>query len=142
MECPACGTRVGARARAQGAKGTQGSLMTGMTRRRGKCSCQGRDPGRLEGMGVDPEQARRVAASLFDAKGNYAPRSSGAWQEGDTMDATLARLAQSGAGAASVGRTVNVNLITNGRTRTVDTSEAGATSLIETLQAASLAAGR
>ncbi|EEF22640.1 conserved hypothetical protein, partial [Ricinus communis] len=59
MECPACGTRVGARARAQGAqgtRGTQGSLMTGMTRRRGKCSCQGRScqgraAGRLEGMG-------------------------------------------------------------------------------------------
>lgn len=98
--------------------------------------------GRLEGMGVDPEQARRVAASLFDAKGNYAPRSSGAWQEGDTMDATLARLAQRGAGAAPVGRVIRVDLVTNGRTRAVETSEAGAKSLIETLQAAQLVAGR
>ena len=98
--------------------------------------------GRLEGMGVDPEQARRVAASMFDAKGNYAPRSSGAWQEGDTMDATLARLAQRGAGAASVGRNVNVNLTMNGTTRTVPTTEEGAQALVKTLQVAQLAAGR
>lgn len=98
--------------------------------------------GRLEGMGVDPEQARRVAASLFDAKGNYAPRSSGAWQEGDTMDATLARLAQRGAGAAPVGRTVNVNLTAHGTTRTVPTTEEGASALISSLQDAQRRAGR
>lgn len=69
--------------------------------------------GRLEGMGVDPEQARRVAASLFDAKGNYTPRSSGAWQEGDTMDATLSRLSQRGAGAATVGRRVTHDIRIN-----------------------------
>jgi len=64
-------------------------------------------------MGVDPEQARRVAASMFDAKGNYAPRSSGAWQEGDTMDATLSRLSQRGAGAATVGRRVTHDIRIN-----------------------------
>jgi hypothetical protein len=68
---------------------------------------------RLVNMGIDPEQAQRVAASLFDAKGNYTPRSSGAFQEGDTMDATLSRLAQRGAGAATVGRSVTHNIRIN-----------------------------
>ena len=42
----------------------------------------------------------------------------------------------------NVGRTVNVNLNTNGTTRTVPTTEEGAQALVATLKAASLAAGR
>lgn len=97
---------------------------------------------RLESMGVEPEQAARTAASLFDSYGNYVPRSSGAYQDGDTMDATLDRLARRGSGAATVGRTVNVNISTDGRYQgTVDTSPGGSEVLSKVLGALAGAKG-
>lgn len=98
---------------------------------------------RLVGMGVDAEEAKRLAAQVYDERGNYIARSSGAFREGDTLDAVLMRLVEraSTEGAAPVGRTVNMNLTFGGVTRTVQTNEEGAKALTETLQAARLAAG-
>lgn len=98
---------------------------------------------RLVGMGVDAEEAKRLAAQVYDERGNYIARSSGAFREGDTLDAVLTRLVEraSTEGAAPVGRTVNMNLTIGGVTRTVQTNEEGAKALTETLQAARLAAG-
>lgn len=97
----------------------------------------------LAGMGLDPETAKRLAAQVYDERGNYTPRSTGAFREGDTLDALLARLVErsTAEGSAPVGRAVNMNLTIGGVTRTVQTNEEGAKALTETLQAARLAAG-
>lgn len=99
---------------------------------------------KLVGMGVDAEEAKRLAAQVYDERGNYIARSSGAFREGDTLDAVLMRLAERAtADTSSIGRPrdVNLNLSIGGRTRTVRTDEAGADAVIQTLQAAGLAAG-
>lgn len=96
---------------------------------------------KLEDMGLDAETARRLASTVYDERGNYTPRSSGAFREGDTVDAVLQRLASSSQRAGAIGRDVNMNLTIGGITRTVQTNEEGARALTETLQAARLAAG-
>lgn len=99
---------------------------------------------KLVGMGVDAEEAKRLAAQVYDERGNYIARSSGAFREGDTLDAVLMRLAERAtADTSAIGRPrdVNLNLSIGGRTRTVRTDEAGADAVIQTLQAAGLAAG-
>ena len=99
---------------------------------------------KLVGMGVDAEEAKRLAAQVYDERGNYIARSSGAFREGDTLDAVLMRLAElATADTSAIGRPrdVNLNLSIGGRTRTVRTDEAGADAVIQTLQAAGLAAG-
>lgn len=99
---------------------------------------------KLAGMGVDAEEAKRLAAQVYDERGNYIARSSGAFREGDTLDAVLMRLAERAtADTSAIGRPrdVNLNLSIGGRTRTVRTDEAGADAVIQTLQAAGLAAG-
>ncbi len=97
---------------------------------------------KLEGMGLDAETAQRLAAQVYDERGNYTPRSTGAFREGDTLDAVLARLASQQQNLQPIGRTVNVNLNVGGRTATVPTTEEGAQDLVQTLQIASLSAGR
>lgn len=99
---------------------------------------------KLEGMGLDAETAQRLAAQVYDERGNYTPRSTGAFREGDTLDALLMRLVdRTTAQGAAVGgtRDVNVKLNIGGSTRTVRTDEAGADAVIQTLRAAGLAAG-
>lgn len=99
---------------------------------------------KLEGMGLDAETAQRLAAQVYDERGNYTPRSTGAFREGDTLDALLMRLVdRTTAQGAAVGgtRDVNVKLSIGGSTRTVRTDEAGADAVIQTLRAAGLAAG-
>lgn len=99
---------------------------------------------RLEGMGLDAQTAQRLAAQVYDERGNYTPRSTGAFREGDTLDALLMRLVdRTTTQGATVGgtRDVNVNLSIGGSTRTVRTDEAGADAVIQTLRAAGLAAG-
>lgn len=99
---------------------------------------------KLAGMGVDAEEAKRLAAQVYDERGNYIARSSGAFREGDTLDAVLMRLAdRATADTSAIGRPrdVNVNLSIGGRTRTVLTDEEGARALIDSLRVAKLAAG-
>lgn len=55
--------------------------------------------GKLEGMGLEEAVAKRLAALVYDERGNYIGKSSGAYRDGDSADAVLARLAkQNGAG--------------------------------------------
>lgn len=95
---------------------------------------------KLQTMGVDEATAQELAAKVYDERGNYIARSSGAFREGDTLDAVLARLAsqQQQQQAAPVGRTVQVNINTGRGTETVNTDEAGAAALVRTLQNAGL----
>jgi tape measure domain-containing protein len=95
---------------------------------------------KLEGMGVDPAKAQQLAAQVYDERGNYIGKSSGAYRDGDTADAVLQRLANQGAGAAAIGRTVNVNITTPAGRETITTDEQGAAALVRTLQNAGLAA--
>lgn len=100
--------------------------------------------------GLQLEAARKLALEFSDGKGNipYFSNPGQMKYNGETLSAAVLKAVErvtfgtGQGGAAGVGRTVNVNLITNGRTRTVPTTENGAKDLIETLQAASLAAGR
>jgi tape measure domain-containing protein len=103
----------------------------------------------LEGAGLDAAQAKRLALEFSDGKGNI-PYFSNAGQikyggRASTMSEALLKAAEqttfgTGAGgAASIGRTVNVNLQVGGKTQTVTTDEEGAQALVSTLQQASLA---
>ncbi len=104
----------------------------------------------LKSAGLDEAQAKRVAMEFSDGKGNipyfsnpgqmkYGGRSS-------TISQALLKAAErttfggQQAGGASVGRDVNLNLSIGGVTRTVRTDEGGARAMIDTLQAAGLAA--
>jgi len=95
----------------------------------------------LKSAGLDEDKARSIAREFSDSKGDI-PYFSNPGQikyggQGSTMSQALLKAAErstfglGSAGAAGVGRTVNV-----------PTTENGAKDLIETLQAASLAAGR
>lgn len=97
---------------------------------------------KLKSMGLDDETAARLAATVYDERGNYTPKSSGAFRDGDTLDAVLARLASQQQGANAIGRTVQVNINTGRGNETVNTDEAGAAALVRSLQSASLAAGK
>lgn len=97
---------------------------------------------KLQNLGVDEEAAAQLARRVFDDRGNYTPRGSGAFREGDTLDAVLQRLARQQDGAAGVGRTVQVNINTGQGRETVNTDDAGAAALVRSLQSASLSAGR
>lgn len=104
----------------------------------------------LKSAGLSEEQAKRLAVEFSDGKGNipyfsnpgqikYGGRSS-------TMSEALLKAAErttfglGSNGAAGIGRTVNVNLNTGGRSQTVRTDEDGARAIVETLQRAGLSA--
>lgn len=95
---------------------------------------------KLQSMGLGEDDAAQLASLVYDGRGNYTGKSSGAFREGDTADAVLARLASQQQGAGSIGRTVTVNLQVGGQTRAVRTDQEGAEALVQTLQVASLAA--
>lgn len=95
---------------------------------------------KLKGMGLDEQTAADLASKVYDDQGNYIAKSSGAYRDGDTLDAVLARLAaQQKTGGSSVGRTVKVDINTGRGTETVNTDEAGAAALVRSLQVAGLA---
>lgn len=59
---------------------------------------------KLEGMGLEEAVAKRLAALVYDERGNYIGKSSGAYRDGDSADAVLSRLAKQSQGASEVGR--------------------------------------
>ena len=96
---------------------------------------------KLKSMGLDEESAAKAAAKVFDERGNYIARGSGAFREGDTLDAVLARLAtQQKSGAPTIGRTVRVEINTPRGTEVVNTDEEGAAATVRALQLAGLSA--
>ena len=77
---------------------------------------------KLEAMGVDPATAKKLAAQVYDERGNYTPKSSGAYRSPfDTEDAVLRRLADQQSGAQKVGA-VNYTIQIGSRSRTVGLS--------------------
>lgn len=105
----------------------------------------------LTGMGMSDAQARTVAAQLVDSLGNINLKSSGAYQEGDTLAAVLQKLAAryaggppAAAGSATVPQasTVNVRItLPDGSVKSIPTSKSGSEDLIAALQSSKLAAG-
>lgn len=82
----------------------------------------------------------RMSPGAFSLEGMRDRRS---WEQTRLQfEQAIARLSGGTEGSASIGRTVNVNLNVGGRTATVPTTEEGAQALVQTLQIASLSAGR
>ncbi len=104
----------------------------------------------LKAAGLSDEQARRVALEFSDGRGNI-PYFSNPGQkkyggEFSTISDALLKAAErvtfglGGAGGASVGRSVDVNLNIGGERATVRTDEEGAQALVKTLKRAGLSA--
>lgn len=103
----------------------------------------------LQEAGLSEEQAKALALEFSDGKGNI-PYLSNPGQikyggRASTMSEALLKAAErttfgtGQAGAAPVGRTMQVNINTGRGTETVNTDEAGAAALVRTLQVAGLA---
>lgn len=104
----------------------------------------------LKGAGLDEAQAKTVAMEFSDGKGNIPYFSNpGQIKYGgreSTISEALLKAAEKitfglgSAGAATVGRTVNVNITTPNGRETVATDDAGAAAIVRSLQSAGLSA--
>ena len=106
----------------------------------------------LKQAGLDEAQAKRLALEFSDGNGNIPYLSNPGQIKYGGRESTISEALLKAAekitfgvgqgGAAAVGRTVNVNLTVGGKTKTVPTTEEGASNLVGALQAASISAGR
>lgn len=87
---------------------------------------------KLQAMGVDEARAKQLAATVFDERGNYTPKSSGFFRSSnDTADAVLQRMADAektrapavGTPATSTSHTVRIQL-NNAAPTTINTASA------------------
>lgn len=87
---------------------------------------------KLQAMGVDEARAKQLAATVFDDRGNYTPKSSGFFRSSnDTADAVLQRMADAektrapavGTPATSTSHTVHIQL-NNATPTTINTASA------------------
>lgn len=101
---------------------------------------------KLGSMGLDEETAKRLAARVYDERGNFIGKGSGAYQDGDTLDALLLRLVSKAAGGFQVGggsTTHNVNIRLGGRVTTINAASSDdATKLTGVLRELEVAARR